>query len=121
MKILVIDDEEDLRAMIAAALEDSGYEVETAEDGNQGIAKLKDGDYDLVITDIFMPDKDGIEVVTTIQEIKAHRPMTVFAMSGGGKFGLDMLGLTPGLGADKIFRKPFDLRELLQAIRDICQ
>jgi len=84
-RILVIDDESQLRAMLKKFLEMEGYEVITASNGKEGLHLFSEDPADLVITDLIMPDKEGIE---TIKELKASNPKTkVIAMSGGGKGG----------------------------------
>ncbi len=117
MKVLVIDDEPGLRSAISSALEDFNFEVSTASDGQEGLNLLAKHDFDVVVTDIFMPEKDGIEVVTQLKKMKEKKNVRIFAMSGGGKYGIDMLSLAPGLGAEAIFRKPFPIEDLVSAIQ----
>ena len=121
-RILVIDDEADSRALVSQALEADGHEVIPATDGAEGLVLQRQRPADLVITDIFMPEADGIE---TIHELKKDFPrLKVIAMSGGGR-SPSMLGsvLTTvnALGIDAFLRKPFDFRTLLQSVRQVLQ
>ncbi|GIK99636.1 MAG: transcriptional regulator [Alphaproteobacteria bacterium] len=113
--ILVIDDEEMVRATIRMRLEQGGHEVVEAGDGNEGLATLERYAVDLVVTDIIMPEKEGIE---TIRAIRQRRPeLAIVAISGGGRTStLDFLGAAKKLGADHALRKPFTGAELLQVV-----
>jgi len=117
-RILIIDDEEQFRQMLRQMLEHAGYEVIEAADGEQGEQLYRQQPTDLIITDIFMPEKEGIE---TIIEMKHEFPdVKIIAMSGGGRNnGLRYLKHAEHLGADRIFEKPFGRQELLSAIAEI--
>src|SRR5205814_9137865 len=119
-RILVIDDEEDSRALVRQALESDGHEVIPATDGAEGLALQRERPADLVITDIFMPEADGIE---TIHKLKTDFPkVKVIAMSGGGRSSsmLDAVRTTASaLGIDAFLRKPFDFGTLLQSVRRV--
>lgn len=115
-KILVIDDDALVRNTISRMLRCWGYEVVIAENGGRGV-ELFYGDHPaLVITDIIMPDKDGIE---TIRHIRAIDPdVKIIAMSGGGRLGnLDFLNIAAKLGANEIISKPF----MPQTLRDCIE
>ena len=116
-RILVIDDDNQMREMLRRKLENEGYEVLDASDGNVGMKLLRERDADLVITDIIMPNKEGIE---TILELKRDFPdVKVIAICGGGRFGPeDYLHLAKGLGVHSTFSKPFKLHDLLGSIQD---
>jgi len=117
-RILVIDDEEEVRDIIKQMLELEGYEVITAVDGNQGIKLFKQEPADLVITDIIMPDKEGIE---TIIELRNQFPdVKIISISGGGRIGPhDYLNMAKKLGAERSFTKPFERKKLLKAIEEL--
>ena len=86
-KILVIEDDSSFRNVLVQMLARAGYEVRQAGDGNQAVEVCASFDPDLVLTDIIMPDKEGLE---TIQELLSMHPnLRIIAMSGGGKFGPD--------------------------------
>ncbi|MGA1867911.1 MAG: response regulator [bacterium] len=116
-RILVIDDDIQMREMLRHKLEDEGYEVLDAPDGNVGMEFLREWDADLVITDIIMPEKEGIE---TILELKRDFPnVKVIAICGGGRWGPeDYLRMAKGLGVHSTFSKPFKLHDLLDSIQD---
>lgn len=111
-KILVIDDDGDLRELVASVLEAAGHEVYRAADGNRGIAIQRRERADLVITDLVMPEKEGIE---TIHDLREEFPgLAIIAMSGGGSAGTDVYLATAGdLGADRVLPKPFDTPTLM--------
>ncbi len=119
-RILVIDDEEDLRVLVRQALESDGHEVIPAANGAEGLALQRKRPADLVITDIFMPEADGIE---TIHRLKKDFPrVKVIAMSGGGRSSsmFDSVRTTASaLGIDAFLRKPFDFSTLLQSVRQV--
>ena len=114
-RILIIEDEEDLRKLIAIYLEGAGYETLEAPTGGAGLRMLAQPDtqVDLVVTDVFMPEKDGLEVI-----MACHRAgMPVVAMSGGDARGsLDILKPAKLLGACEVLRKPFSRDELLTTV-----
>lgn len=116
MKILVIDDEYLVRYTLARILRGNGYEVATAADGERGIGAFRSFFPDLVITDIIMPRREGIE---TIRDMRKERPDTkIIAISGDlGSGDYDVLAIARQLGADDTLRKPFDAATLLSAVR----
>ena len=115
--ILIIDDEELVRLTLRQMLEDAGHDVAEAADGREGIARYKERPADLVITDIIMPEKEGIE---TIIELQHHDPaIQIIAMSGGGRLrNLDFLNVAEKFGATRILAKPFEDEEFLEAVED---
>jgi CheY-like chemotaxis protein len=118
--ILLIDDDEQFRTMLRQLMERNGYEVTEASGGKEGIRLYRESPTDLVITDLIMPGKDGIE---TIQELKKEFPdIKVIAISGGGRLGpQDYLHLAKMLGARRTLTKPINLTELLKAIEEILE
>jgi CheY-like chemotaxis protein len=114
-KILIIDDEETVRFSLHEMLVEEGHVVEEAADGEEGLAKITDTAFDLVITDLIMPRKEGTE---TIAEIKARYPgLPVLAISGGSRMrGVDPLVQAKVSGAVAILRKPFSCSELLEMV-----
>ncbi len=116
--ILVVDDEEQIRSTLKQMLESSGYEVMEAPDGNVALWLFKDKPSDLIITDLIMPEKEGIE---TIMELKRDYPgVKIIAISGGGTGDpKDYLKLAKQIGADSTLAKPFEKDELLKAIDDL--
>jgi len=106
-KILVIDDDVVVRTAMVQFLEDLGYDVVSAEDGQRGMRLFRSEKPDLVITDIIMPEQEGIQ---TIAEIRRERPdAKVIAVSGGGRVGnTDFLKIARQLGATDVIAKPVD-------------
>ena len=117
-RILVIDDEELARFTIREILETADFEVDEAENGRVGIDKQKAAPFDLIITDIIMPEKEGVE---TIIDLKQEFPdLKIIAISGGGRTrNLDFLKLSERFGAGKILAKPFTEGQLLEAVNDV--
>jgi len=115
-RILVIDDNDDFRGLLKAALEGDGHRVETVSDGQNAAAALDARPADVVVTDIFMPGKEGIE---TISELKKQFPrMHIVAMSGRpSATDFDPLSIARQLGAARTMKKPFPIDELLAAVR----
>ncbi|MBI5855800.1 MAG: response regulator [Nitrospirae bacterium] len=113
--ILIIDDDASLRAGLRRALQKAGYTVVEACNGLQGLQSLTTTPIDLVLLDVFMPDKDGLE---TIKELRAAKPeMRVIVMSGGGTKGaVDVLQIARYLGASRTLVKPFSRGRLLEAV-----
>lgn len=116
--ILVIEDEEMLRRTLRTLLERAGHSVVEAEDGQQGMTLFKTMRPDLVLTDIIMPNREGVE---TIGEMRREAPdLPIIAMSGGGSRGGDLfLTLAERLGATATLAKPIRQAELLAAV-DRC-
>jgi len=119
--VLIIEDEADIRSLYRRVLEHAGYQVVEAPDGDVGIAFYRERHPDLVITDIIMPEKEGIE---TIMELRRDFPeVKIIAISGGGQ-AMDpttYLQLAKGLGAAMTLAKPFSKQELLDAVHEVLQ
>ena len=115
IRILLIDDDDLARKTVALMLEQLGYEVLQANNGENGLALFREALPPLVITDLIMPNKEGIE---TLIEIKADRPeIRVLAISGGGRLhSRNLLTMAQHLGADHTLSKPFGIGELPGAI-----
>ena len=115
MKILVIDDDHLVRYTVSKILSSYGYEVVTATDGKRGMIVLREEHPDAVITDIIMPEQEGID---TIIQIRRERPgIKIVAISGGGRIrNIDFLEMAQSLGADEVLAKPFEADELLSRL-----
>ncbi len=117
-KILIIDDEELIRKMLTKFLEKNGYKVMVTHNGDQGIKLFKEIEPDIIITDLLMPDKEGLETIIEIKKIDPD--VKIIAISGGGKGDPKMyLNLASKLGANRTFTKPVDTDVLLVAIEEI--
>jgi CheY-like chemotaxis protein len=114
-RILIVDDDDSFRAMLRTSLERMGHEVLEAIHGRRAIPIVEKEQLDLVITDLIMPEKEGIE---TIPEIRRLRPnIKILASSGGGRIeSKDLLRMTLKLGADKTLAKPFTNKELADVL-----
>ncbi len=116
--ILVIDDEQLIRLQIRSALELEGYAVHEAANGSEGLDRIAATRPDVVITDILMPDKEGIETILELRRL--YPALKIIAISGGGRTGnKDFLNTAKHLGADRILAKPFGLADLLGLVRDV--
>ncbi len=117
-KILIIDDEAFIRKMLGKMLAKNNYEVMDAPDGVQGMKRFKEQAPDLIITDLIMPEKEGLE---TIREIKKLDPkVKIIAMSGGGVVDPEMyLELARKFGAQYSFTKPIDNKALLSKVKQL--
>jgi CheY-like chemotaxis protein len=117
--ILVIDDDEQVRTLVGRFISGSGYSVELADNGMTGIAAMRRTPADLVITDIIMPEKEGVE---TIMELRRDFPQVkIIAMSGGSpQIQPDLpLRIARTLGADRILHKPFTRDALLTMVNEL--
>jgi CheY-like chemotaxis protein len=117
--ILVIDDDEQIRRMIKWVLQKEGHQVLEARDGSEGIALCRHLPVDLIITDILMPDKDGLDVLV---EIRAECPdANIVAMSGGGTVmsSAGCLHLAADLGAREVLTKPIAKKRLLEVVNKL--
>jgi DNA-binding response OmpR family regulator len=115
-KILVIDDNDLVRASTRSILEAEGYAVEEAGDGDAGLARAKSYAPDLILTDIVMPNKEGIEMIRDLRGRGYLGP--IIAMSGGGRLdATEVLDLAGKLGADACIAKPFKKAELLGKVK----
>ena len=115
--ILIIDDNEDLRDTLVVLLQDEGYSTTVAPDGADGVRAFTEARPDLVITDVVMPDTDGIETIRTIRSLDPNA--RIIAMSGGSLISNDYyLRMAKSLGAMAILSKPFEVEELVKLIRN---
>jgi CheY-like chemotaxis protein len=117
-RILVIDDEEPVRMIVREMLIIEGYEVVVAGNGKVGLQLFRSDPTDLIITDIFMPEMEGLE---TIRELHREYPgVKIIAMSGGGESGmLSFLSYAKRFGALRALRKPFSREELLTNVQEL--
>lgn len=114
-KILLVDDHAEFLAVQRELLEDAGHTVVTAVNGAKALAAMKAGGFDLVITDIIMPDKEGLETIMELQQIDPL--IKIIAMSGGGRMGArSYLELAEKLGAIHVLEKPFNSATLISAV-----
>jgi len=118
--ILIIEDDRELREMLKTVLLRKDYNVLEAENGKEALIHFKPGVTDLVITDLIMPEEDGLKVLIKIREMK--KSIKIIAISGGGKAGPgSYLDLAKALGADAVFSKPFSVNDLLLKIENLLK
>lgn len=115
--VLVVDDRPDILGFVRAALERAGYKVAVAQNGRDAINLQRARPADLLITDIFMPEADGME---TIDRFRTEYPGTrIIVMSGGVAKMQDYLRVADQIGVDATLRKPFSMDELLTVVRSV--
>jgi DNA-binding response OmpR family regulator len=114
-RILLVDDNESFRRPLAEILRNYGYEVHTADEGSAALKLFQSQRFDLVVTDLIMPGKEGVE---TIMELRRLEPdVKIIAISGGGRIDAnDYLATARMLGAARTLVKPFDVTEILEAM-----
>jgi CheY-like chemotaxis protein len=119
-KILVIDDEPSILLMIKKMLEKTGHEVDMALNGRDGLELFEKIRPDLLITDIIMPHKEGLEI---IRELKKKYPeLKIVAISGGGRIGPEgYLPIAKHFGADIVFQKPLVQKDFVQAVSELLK
>lgn len=116
--ILVVEDDNDLREMLKVSLNRKRFTVLEAENGKDAITHFKPAVTDLVITDLIMPEEDGLKVIMKLRELKPS--IKIVAISGGGKAGPgSYLNLAKALGADHIYSKPFSVNEMITKIEEL--
>jgi CheY-like chemotaxis protein len=119
MRILVMDDDAIILGVLAEMLKTAGYEVAAASNGKEGLKLYRETPFDLVITDLFMPDKDGLEV---IMELRRDFPEAkIIMLSAGSAYGDSSLETSKFLGAARTLRKPFMENQLLEVVREVLE
>ena len=117
-KILVIDDEMQMRELLKKSLTRAGYEVTLAGDGDEGIRCFQRAPADLVVTDLIMPEKEGLQCIVELCRLAPG--IKIIAVSGGGMGPAEnYLELAKKMGAAKTLIKPFELKELQEVIREL--
>ena len=118
-RVLVVDDDTGVRNFLRMLLELEGYEVATVGNGIEALEVQRSDPAAVVLTDIFMPDADGME---TIVKLREEFPQTkIIVMSGGGSYrGADYLALAREIGAAKSLKKPFAPQDLIDAMREVA-
>lgn len=119
-RILIIEDDDHARAALRRTLERAGYTVLEAANGREGLQRYRLEPAEIVITDILMPEQDGLETIMALR--KESPEVKIIAISGGGETGrMDFLHVAEHLGSQYTFRKPFDIQELIAAVRALLQ
>jgi len=120
-RLLIVDDDEAVLVVMAEALRHAGFDVESAANGPQALEQIENARFDLLITDILMPEIDGLAIID--KAIAANQDISVLAISGGGpdKDGGDLLEAAMLSGADAILEKPFLPDELIRTARALLR
>jgi len=113
-RILVVDDDAVVRTALAHALRNGGYEVAVAADGSEALKLCRASQTDLAVVDLFMPETDGLEVITQFRRDFPHLP--IIAVSGGHVTSQAMLIAAQELGATKVLEKPIEPDQILQMV-----
>lgn len=117
-KILIIDDSPDVRTMLRIMLNRAGYETEVAGDGREGVDLFRRNPADLVITDMVMPEREGLETIEVLRELAPE--VKIIGISAGGMMSSsEYLEIAKHMGADRTFPKPFDKDQFLAAIEEL--
>ncbi|NOX79753.1 MAG: response regulator [Deltaproteobacteria bacterium] len=120
MRVLIVDDDEQIRALLQEVMEWAGFDVAVAENGRVAMRLQGQQPADLVITDLIMPEQEGLETITSLKKI--YKDIKIIAISGGGRIGPEAyLPAALELGADRIFSKPFDVQEIVAAVRALLE
>ncbi len=119
-RILVIDDDVQILDMLKQTLEREGYEVVDTDSGKEGIRLYREDPTDLVITDILMPETEGVEVILDLR--RDFPDVKIIAISGGGQVSSEVyLRVAKNLGAEYTFSKPVTREKLLKAIKELLE
>ena len=114
-RVLVVDDEPHVRRLLRRLMEQRGYDVAEAVDGRDAIHQLCNSDFDLVIADIVMPETDGLEVIMFLKKTQPHVKVIAVSAAGNELY----LASAKGLGASRVFLKPFDLADITRAAEEL--
>lgn len=118
MRVLIIDDDEQIRVLLEQMMHWAGFEVMVAENGKVAMQLQRENPADLVITDLIMPEQEGLETISRLK--KDYPGIKIIAISGGGRIGPEAyLPAALQLGADKVFSKPFDVQEIVDTVREM--
>jgi CheY-like chemotaxis protein len=119
-RILLVDDNNMIRASLSRLLLVAGYEVTDASNGREALRKLAREPFDLVVTDLVMPEMEGIETIFSIRRLRPKLP--IIAMSGGGiGDAKTYLAVALKAGVGRAFAKPFENSEFLSAIKELLE
>jgi DNA-binding response OmpR family regulator len=118
MRVLIIDDDEQIRVLLEQMMHWAGFEVMVAENGKVAMQLQRENPADLVITDLIMPEQEGLETISRLK--KDYGKIKIIAISGGGRIGPEAyLPAALELGADRVFSKPFDVQEIVDTVKEM--
>jgi len=113
-RILIADDEPLVRSLVEYVATELGFEITVAKDGREATAQVERNSFDVVVTDVYMPNQDGLELIQFLRG--ANPPPKIIAISGGGKFGVNALRTAGLLGAAHVLPKPFEISRLVELL-----
>lgn len=114
-KILLVEDDDEVRDVLKTLLQGEGHDVSEAADGNAAMEEFLQNPADLVVLDIVLPDKEGLETIIDLK--RTHPNVKIFAMSGGGRTSpQDYLDMAKRLGAVEVIAKPFSIDDFLRGV-----
>jgi CheY-like chemotaxis protein len=117
-RLLIIDDDIIMREIIKDSLTDYPIHVDEASNGVEGIKKIRENRYDVVLTDIIMPEKEGLELIMELKSVPGN--IKIIATTSGGSVTADeYLEMAKGLGADAVLAKPFSETKLVEIINEL--
>ncbi len=118
--ILVVDDEPGIRELLVIMLESAGYAVTPSQNGIEAPKILAAQKFDVVITDLLMPERDGLEFITEVR--KTFPEVKIIAMSGGGRIARDSyLRIAKNFGAHLLLEKPFNQSSVVAAVKSVLE
>ena len=118
MRVLIVDDDEQIRVLLQQMMEWAGFDVLVAENGKIAMQMQSRQPADLVITDLIMPEQEGLETISWLK--KDYPGIKIIAISGGGRIGPEAyLPAALELGADLVFSKPFDVQEVVNSVKEL--
>lgn len=119
-RIMVVDDNASIREAVCEMLEQAGYETVQVENGRLATQLHRSDPVDLIITDLFMPDTDGLEVIYQFR--REYPDVKIIAVSGGGSRGLvELLSVARKMGAQRALMKPFSWEHLISAVQELLE
>jgi DNA-binding response OmpR family regulator len=116
-RILLIEDDIQFQKLLCHMLKCDGHDVQKAFNGDEGINCFHETPADLIITDITMPEKTGLDVISELKS--AYPEVKIIAMSGGGRAGTKLLNMAQAIGARRTLKKPFTREALIAAIHSV--
>ena len=121
MKILLVDDDDELREALCETLAIAGHQVTSAKGGNEARALMRRVDVDILVTDILMPERDGLEVIKEFHQLRPKAAIVAMSGGSGGVRGHLCLDLASCFGATVVLRKPFMPPDLRRAVEEAAE